>query len=199
MGAFVIYVMEGAIAMDTSIRLANLLDSELYQARFFQNLFPIPAMSIGAMGSPPPDFVLPDIVGDRSVQLSSYRQQQPVILAFTRIFTQRTVCPFCAPHIKALNDRYHEFRDRGIELLMISSLDIPESQRFVQAFGMRMPFLSDPTCQVFRTYRTGQALGAPLPAQFALDRGGNLHYQHLFSFLNHNAPVETLLAVGSQG
>lgn len=179
--------------MDTSIRLANLLDAELYQARFFQNLFPIPAMDTGAMGSPPPDFSLTDIVGDRSIQLSQYRQQQPVILAFTRIFTQRTICPFCAPHIKALNDRYGEFRDRGIELLMISSLDVPESQRFVQAFGMRMPFLSDPTCQVFRTYRTGQALGAPLPAQFGLDLAGNLRYRHLFSFLDHNASVNTLL------
>jgi peroxiredoxin len=179
--------------MDTSIRLANLLDPDLYQARFFQNLLPIPATNPWAIGTSLPDFELPDIVGDRTVRLSTYRQQQPVILAFTRIFTQRTVCPFCAPHIKALNDRYGEFRDRGIEVLMIASLDPQESQRFIEAFGFQMPFLSDPTCQVFRTYQTGQALGAPLPAQFGVDAAGRLRSKHLFSFLDHNASVETLL------
>jgi peroxiredoxin len=180
--------------MDTSIRLANLLDPDLYQARFFQNLFPIPASNRWEIGQPVPDFELPDIVGDRLVKLSTYCQQQPVILAFTRIFTQRTICPFCAPHIKALNDRYGEFRDRGIEVLMIASLDPEESQQFVQAFGFQMPFLSDASCQVFRTYQTGQALGAPLPAQFAIDTAGRLRYKHLFSFLDSNASVDTLLA-----
>ncbi|MCY7275108.1 MAG: alkyl hydroperoxide reductase, partial [Phormidesmis sp. CAN_BIN44] len=38
------------------------------------------------------------------------------------------------------------------------------------------------------------ALGAPLPAQFLLDRQGILRYKHLFSFLNHNASMETLLS-----
>ncbi len=179
--------------MDTSIRLANLLDPDLYQARLFQNLFPIPASNRWESGKPVPDFELPDIVGDRTVKLSTYRQQQPVILAFTRIFTQRTICPFCAPHIKELNDRYGEFRDRGIEVLMIASLDPQESQQFIQAFGFRMPFLSDPSCQVFRTYRTGQALGAPLPAQFVLDAAGTLRYKHLFSFLDYNSSVDQLL------
>ncbi|MEY3256686.1 MAG: hypothetical protein RLZZ29_1821, partial [Cyanobacteriota bacterium] len=30
--------------------------------------------------------------------------------------------------------------------------------------------------------------------QFALDKDGKLIYRHLFSFLDHNASVETLLA-----
>jgi peroxiredoxin len=46
---------------------------------------------------------------------------------------------------------------------------------------------------VFRTYNVGQALGAPLPAQFVLDQEGRLRYKHLFSFLDHNASVEKLL------
>jgi peroxiredoxin len=56
-----------------------------------------------------------------------------------------------------------------------------------------MPLLSDSSCHTFRTYRTGQALGAPLPAQFILDKDGKMLYRHLFSFLDHNASVETLL------
>jgi hypothetical protein len=37
------------------------------------------------------------------------------------------------------------------------------------------------------------ALGAPLPAQFVLDKEGKLRYRHLFSFLDYNASVEKLL------
>jgi peroxiredoxin len=181
------------MAMDTSIGLANLLDPDLYQDRFFQHFFPLPAANNWPMGIQTPDFELMDGVGDRPVTLSAYRQQ-PVVLAFTRIFTQRTVCPFCSPHIKALNDGYAQFREAGIALVMISSLTAAEGQRFAQAFGMQMPFLCDPTGQVFRAYHTGQALGAPLPAQFVLDSQGHLRYRHLFSFLDHNASVETLLA-----
>jgi len=58
-----------------------------------------------------------------------------------------------------------------------------------------MPLLSDPTCGVFRAYHVGQALGAPLPAQFVL--AGLLRYKHLFSFLSNNAKVETLLEMCS--
>ncbi|MGB6300006.1 MAG: alkyl hydroperoxide reductase, partial [Rivularia sp. (in: cyanobacteria)] len=43
-------------------------------------------------------------------------------------------------------------------------------------------------------YGVGQALGAPLPGQFILDKQGKLIYKHLFSFLDHNASVETLLS-----
>jgi peroxiredoxin len=56
-----------------------------------------------------------------------------------------------------------------------------------------MPLLSDPSCRSFQDYEVGQALGAPLPAQFLLDRFRQLRFKHLFSFLSSNAKVETLL------
>ncbi|MHC5824917.1 MAG: redoxin domain-containing protein, partial [Nostoc sp.] len=68
-----------------------------------------------------------------------------------------------------------------------------QSQIVVKDLGLKMPLLSDPSCRVFRTYQVGQALGAPLPAQFVLDKQGKLRYWHSFSFLDHNASVETLL------
>jgi peroxiredoxin len=76
---------------------------------------------------------------------------------------------------------------------MITSTDERQSQVVVKDLKLKIPLLSDPTCRVFRTYQTGQALGAPLPAQFVLDKDGRLRYRHLFSFLDHNASIETLL------
>jgi peroxiredoxin len=169
----------------------------LLSDRFFKNFLPIPASNDLDYGMLTPDFVLPDVTHDQQIQLSSLRHQ-PVILAFTRIFTENQYCPFCFPHIKALNERYQEFRDRNIQLLMITSTDLRQSKVVAQDLGLKMPLLSNPDCQVFRSYHTGQALGAPLPAQFVLDPQGRLHYKHLFSFLDHNASVETLLQVAEK-
>jgi peroxiredoxin len=168
----------------------------LFSDRFFKNFFPIPATNPFSKGMLAPDFGLPDITNGGMVQLSNYRQDRPVVLAFTRIFTENQYCPFCFPHIKALNERYEEFCDRNLQLLMITSTDERQSQIVVRDLALKMPLLSDPSCETFRAYQTGQALGAPLPAQFVLDRQGRLGYKHLFSFLDHNASIDTLLKQG---
>ena len=179
----------------TSIRQMVLTskDSGLLNERFFRNFFPIPASNSLNLGKTTPNFALPDITNGRFVDLANYKDKQPVILAFTRIFTEKQYCPFCFPHIKALNENYEQFTSRGVEVLMITSTDEKQSQIVVRDLKLKLPLLSDPSCNVFRSYRVGQALGAPLPAQFVLDKQGKLRYKHLFSFLNHNASVERLL------
>jgi AhpC/TSA family len=56
------------------------------------------------------------------------------------------------------------------------------------------PFLYDPDCITFRSYGAGQALGAPLPAQFVIDREGRITFRHLSSFTDSNAETNTILA-----
>jgi peroxiredoxin len=166
----------------------------LFNERFFRNFLPIPASNELRLDVGTPDFQLPDITNGTVVKLANYRGKQPILLAFNRIFTEKQYCPFCFPHIKALNENYEQFTNRGIEVLLVTSTDERQSQIVVRDLGLKMPLLSDPSCRVFRTYRVGQALGAPLPAQFVLDKNGRLTYKHLFSFLDHNASVEKLLA-----
>lgn len=168
--------------------------SGLINPRFVNNLFPIPATNPLAIGTLAPDFVLPNVQNQQQVQLSHYRGKRAVILAFTRIFTEKFYCPVCFPHIKALNEAYPAFRDRRVELLLITSTDERQSKIVSRDLNLQMPLLSDSRCQVFRAYATGRALGAPLPAQFVLDRRGELRYKHLFSFLEPNASIETLLS-----
>ncbi|MBD2250850.1 peroxiredoxin family protein [Nostoc parmelioides] len=167
--------------------------SGLLNERFFRNFLPIPASNELRLDVGTPDFQLPDITNGTLVKLSNYRGKQPVLLAFTRIFTEKQYCPFCFPHIKALNENYEQFTNRGIEVLLVTSTDEKQSQIVVKDLSLKMPLLSDPSCRVFRTYQVGQALGAPLPAQFVLDKDGRLRYKHLFSFFDHNASVEKLL------
>lgn len=167
--------------------------SGLLSQRFFNNLLPVPATNSFKIGQIMPDFDLPDITHNQKVRLSDYRGRCPVVLAFTRIFTEKQYCPLCFPHIKELNETYEQFQQKGAEVLLITSTDEAQSKKVVQDLGLKMPLLSNPGCDVFHTYQVGQALGAPLPAQFVLDSQGRLQFKHLFSFLSNNADAATLL------
>jgi peroxiredoxin len=164
----------------------------LFNARFLQNFLPIPATNRLARSQRVPNFLLPDVANRTTVQLSEWVGKHPVLLDFTRIFTENHYCPLCYPHIVELNQQYDAFAARGIAVLMVASTDTRQSQRVVQDLGLKMPLLSNPSCDVFRLFETGQALGAPLPAQFVIDLEGRLHAKHLFSFLEPNASIAKL-------
>lgn len=167
----------------------------LFNQRFAKNFFPVPATNQFPIGLDAPPFELLHIQTGQWVKLSNYAGTCPVVLAFTRIFTERHYCPLCYPHIVALNQAYDQFVQRGVEVLMITSTDPSQSKIVAEDLGLKMPLLSDPGCETFRLYQLGQALGAPLPAQFVLDQTGRIQFRHLFSFLEPNASVEQLLAV----
>lgn len=165
--------------------------SGLINRRFFDNFLPLPARCRFQLGRPLPNFALPDSQGQQH-KLAQYKGK-PVVLTFTRIFTEKQYCPFCYPHILALVEAHKQFVGLGAVLLMVTSTDAAQSQIVQQDLSLPMPLLVDPSCKTFRQYGTGQALGAPLPAQFVLDAKGNLRFQHLFSFAHHNATPERLL------
>lgn len=154
---------------------------------------PVPATNLMAIGEAVPDFELPEVSQNQRIRLASIRLQGPVVLAFTRIFTEHQYCPLCLPHIKAMNDAYEQFQQQGATVLMITSTDEIQSKQVIADLGLKLPLLSNPSCSIFRRYSTGQALGAPLPAQFVIDPEGKLQFKHLFSFFHPNATVETLL------
>jgi peroxiredoxin len=164
----------------------------LFNQRFAKNFIPLPGFQVPAVGELAPDFALPRI-GGGLLKLSDYRGKQPVVLAFTRIFTEKLFCPFCYPHIQDLKQRYQEIRDRGAELLMVASTDPVQSQQIVCDLSLPYPFLYDPDCTTFRRYGAGQALGAPLPAQYIVNRDGRISYRHLFSFIDSNAEPDLIL------
>jgi len=163
----------------------------LVNQRFFRNFLPFPANCQFQIGEAVPDFLLADAAGKKH-QLSDY-QGRPVVLAFTRIFTEQQYCPFCYPHILAMGKTYSQFVGLGATVLMLTSTDETQSKAVQQELSLEMPLLVDSSCTTFRQYGTGRALGAPLPAQFVLDKQGALRFQHLFSFAHHNASPERLL------
>jgi peroxiredoxin len=152
----------------------------------------VPPLKVPKIGELASDFELP-CVSRTQVRLSDYRGFKPVVIAFTRIFTDRLFCPYCYPHINELNQRYQEFKDNGAELLMVSSTDHEQSQRIVDSLNLSYPLLIDPACHTFRQYGVGQALGAPLPGQFIIDIQGRIVFRHLFSFIDGHASTNKIL------
>jgi peroxiredoxin len=171
----------------------------LLNRRFAQNFFPIPATNQFPIGTVAPPFELLNVTTGQKVRLADYLAPSPqsrnngVLLAFTRIFSENHYCPLCFPHIMELNAAYEQFVQQDIEVLMITSTDPQQSQIVLQDLGLKMPLLSDPSCRIFRRYQVGQALGAPLPAQFLVDSKGRIRFRHLFSFIEPNASVDRLL------
>ncbi len=168
------------------------MTSNLFNHRVTQNFIPLPPRKVPKVRELAPDFELPRI-GGGIVRLEDYRGKQPVVLAFTRIFTEKLFCPYCYPHIQELNKRYGEITDKGAELLMITSTDKQQSQEIVDSLQLSYPFLYDPDCITFRNYGVGQALGAPLPAQFVIDIQGRITFSHLFSFIDGHATTDAIL------
>jgi len=184
-----------ASAATTPVRATVEIAKNLFSdERFRRNFLPVPATSSLRLGQLAPNFTLPHVTANSQIELASFRNKQPVVVAFTRIFNEKTYCPLCFPHLIELRDRYAEFTALGAEVLLVTSTDFRQSQQVASDLNLPLPLLSDSPCNVFRRYGTGQALGAPLPAQFAIDSSGKIRFKHFFSFLHNNAEVDTLLA-----
>jgi peroxiredoxin len=172
--------------------------SALIDGRFWRNFLPLPAGNRFQLGDRAPDFTLIEAGTRQPYRLSQHWGERPVVLEFTRIFTERHYCPLCFPHLVAMNEAYAKFAAAGAQVILITSTTLAQSQVVKTDLNLQPPLLCDPFCEVFRQYGAGQALGAPLSAQFVLDKYGRLRYWHHFSFLDYNAePLQLLYTLST--
>ena len=87
----------------------------------------LPASGNGtlAVGDAAPDFTLPVANAEGDVSLSQYRGESPVVLVFYRSF----FCTFCVRQVNEFNSNYEKFRERGVEVVAISSDDLTSVTR----------------------------------------------------------------------
>ena len=177
--------------MANSTELKSLLNQ-----RFANNFFPVPSTNQFQLGTLAPPFELLNVAAGQRVKLADYLSNpahQFVLLAFTRIFSEQHYCPFCYPHLKALNEAYDQFVRRRVEVVLITSTDLQQSRIVQQDLGFKMPLLSDPDCKVFRQYRLGQALGAPLPRSLKPMPASRGCWERSISFRQNNLISEDSL------
>ncbi|WOD41938.1 peroxiredoxin family protein [Nodosilinea sp. E11] len=173
----------------------TLTSPPLPPAPYWRYWVPRPPRFALPLGQIPPDFALWDVTHQRTVRLANWRGKQPVVLIFGRILAELAYSPQRYLDLVAINQAYPQFRNAGAEVLVITATVRRQGQAVVDDLKLTLPLLSNETGATFRAYHTGQALGAPLPAQFVIDAQGRLRYSHLCSLLHPNASPERLLTV----
>lgn len=142
-----------------------------------------------ALGSPAPDFALPDVVTGRTVALADFASAPALLVAF--------ICNHC-PYVKHLREGFlafaREYQAKGLAVVAISANDpaaypddAPEAMaREAKSAGFTFPYLYDETQAVARAYEA-----ICTPDFFLFDRDRRLVYRGRFdaSRPGSNVPV----------
>lgn len=136
---------------------------------------PAPAPTPPAVGSAAPDFSLASTSGE-TVTLSSYRDKQPVLIAFFPLAFTST----CTEELCGFRDEYDEFARHGVAVLPISVDSTASLREFKTKYGLQTDLLSDFRREVSRAY--GVLIEERFYANrayFLIDKAGVVRWAHV--------------------
>jgi peroxiredoxin len=135
-----------------------------------------------AVGSPAPDFELPDQNG-QLITLSSFKGKRHILLVFVR----GDWCPGCHMMLRTYQREAARFRGKNIFAMAIGPDPVGVNREMVEKLGLDFHVLSDEKQRTAMTY--GVQLdtyendfaekyeeGIPLPASFLIDNNGVVRY-----------------------
>ncbi len=121
-----------------------------------------------AVGTQAPEFSLPDESGQMR-SLSEFRGKKVVL-----IFYPGDNTPVCTTQLCNYRDNYDAFKERGIELLGISTDGVKSHEQFSGKYAFPFPLLSDADKTVHKLYDTLGFLGLPNRAYVMIDEQGKV-------------------------
>ncbi len=121
-----------------------------------------------AVGTQAPEFSLPDESGQMR-SLSEFRGKKVVL-----IFYPGDNTPVCTTQLCNYRDNYDAFKERGIELLGISTDGVKSHEQFAGKYAFPFPLLSDADKTVHKLYDTLGFLGLPNRAYVMIDEQGKV-------------------------
>lgn len=128
-----------------------------------------PAAGPPRVGTPAPDFELPDQTGAR-VRRTDLLGRPVVLYFYPHDFT-----PVCTREACGFRDEYGELRAAGAQVLGVSGNTAESHRRFAAAHGLPFRLLSDPDGRVRRLYGVRPILGLwPRRVTFVLDAAGTV-------------------------
>ncbi|PTX45150.1 peroxiredoxin [Christiangramia gaetbulicola] len=140
-----------------------------------------------------PDFELPDLDG-KMVQLQDYKDKILVLHIAT------TWCPFCnaeAPHLEKL---YQEYKDKGVEVLIIDVKEPKElvEQQLKKKHDLSFPILLDTDGEVAASFAPEKILPelsrdeVMLASNLIIDQEGKIRFMSLLDSKNFDAELLAL-------
>lgn len=99
-----------------------------------------------AIGTPAPDFTLPDQNGTPH-SLAAYRGQKVVLYFYPRDNTSG-----CTKQACSFAERLPQFREKGAVVIGVSKDSVASHKKFEQKYGLPFPLLSDTELSVIKAY-----------------------------------------------
>jgi len=113
-----------------------------------------------------PDFELQDIRQD-IITLSSYKEQQPVVLFFWATWS-----PYCVNELRVLNNMYAGLVKEGIEVLSINVGELPDTvENFIKSYNLAYRILLDKDTSVSTAFK------AEIPAYVLINKKGQVVFR----------------------
>lgn len=121
-----------------------------------------------AKGEIAPDFEAPTSQGN-AVRLSALRGRPVVLYFFPKADT-----PGCTIESKAFRDLQPEFTRRGVQVVGISTDDVPDQVHFAEKCDLPFPLVADPTKSITRSFGVLGVTGRARRVTFYLDANGQV-------------------------
>ncbi|MDT7945486.1 MAG: thioredoxin family protein [Cyanobacteriota bacterium PSP.bin.10] len=127
------------------------------------------------LGTPAPDFSLPDVVSGQTISLSTFADKPALLVMF--------ICQHC-PYVKHVQEELarlgRDYKDRGVGIVAISANDVekypddsPENlKKMAETLGFTFPFCYDETQEVAKAFTA-----ACTPDFFLFDADRKLVYR----------------------
>ena len=141
------------------------------------------------VGDAAPEFKLPSNAG-REVSLSDFRGKSSVVL----YFYPKDETEGCTKEACAFRDTYERFKERGAEVLGVSSDTVESHRKFAEHHNLSFLLLSDPHGEVRKVYGVPSTLGfIPGRVTYVIDDQGIVRFifnsqmrpeQHITEALN---------------
>jgi peroxiredoxin len=113
------------------------------------------------VGSPAPEFTLPDALTGKLVRSADLLALGPVIVNFFR----GRWCPYCVTELEAWQAAFLQVRERGALLVAVSA-QLPRQNDFtVQQHSLSFPVLSDAGCLVAEMFGVAYTVPEPMRLQ----------------------------------
>ena len=142
------------------------------------------------VGEVAPDFSLDSTAGSR-VQLSDYREQRNVLLAFFPLAFTST----CTAEVCEFSNDFDRYAGADVAVLPISVDSVPTLKEFKAKHGIRVDMLSDFRREVSRLYGVlDEERFFARRAYVLIDRRGVVRWLHVEDQLGHRRETGELLA-----
>jgi peroxiredoxin len=113
-------------------------------------------MTIPKVGDHARPFRLPAAQGGQ-VGLEDFAARQAVVVWFTKGMG----CPFCRQHMSQLARAYPRIRERGAEVVEVTTTPLARAQAYARQFRLPFPYLCDPEYRVYGQWGLGKRAHGP--------------------------------------